>query len=109
MSTADHHTDASPAMAATPPTDKRALQVLRTELLHALGRAVRARRYELGLSQLKLSIVSGINHNYIGSIEQGKRNVAIVNLRRLAWALELTLTELMARVEEEAARTTHGV
>lgn len=58
-----------------------------TALLRALGARVRARRDELGLSRQELADTAGLHLNYLGGIERGERNVATVNLARLAQAL----------------------
>lgn len=67
-------------------------------LLHALGQRVRARRTLLGLSQEQLAERAGLHRNYVGGIEQGRRNVATVNLVRLAIALEVDPGELLANL-----------
>jgi transcriptional regulator with XRE-family HTH domain len=66
------------------------------QILHDLGERVRVRRHELGLSQEVLAEHAGLHRNYIGGIEQGRRNVAAVNLVRLAIALEIDPGELLA-------------
>jgi transcriptional regulator with XRE-family HTH domain len=68
-------------------------------VLRAFGERVRARRVTLGLSQEKLAERAGLHRNYIGGIEQGRRNVGLVNLVRLALALELDPGELLARLD----------
>ena len=65
------------------------------DILVRLGRAVRARRLELGLSQEDLAAESGLDRTYISGIERGQRNVALRNTERLAQALRLSLSELM--------------
>ena len=55
-----------------------------------LGRAVRARRTELGLSQEKLAGASGLDRSFVGEIDRGQRNVTIPTLLRLAFALDTT-------------------
>lgn len=61
----------------------------------SIGLRVRARRQELGLSQEQLAERSGLHRTYVGSIERGERNVASVNLVRLAEALEIDAGELL--------------
>ena len=68
------------------------------DLLRTLGNRVRARRLELELSQEQLGEIAGLHRNYIGGIEHGRRNVALVNLVKLALALELDPGELMKRL-----------
>jgi transcriptional regulator with XRE-family HTH domain len=65
------------------------------DILVRLGRAVRARRLALGLSQEDLAAESGLDRTYISGIERGQRNVALRNTERLAQALRLSLSELM--------------
>ncbi len=57
------------------------------ELLRALGSRVRQRREELGFSRQVLADRAGVHLNYVGGIERGERNVAIINLARLGRAL----------------------
>lgn len=80
-------------MAAATATD-----LVPEDLLHTLGERVRTRRLELELSQEQLGEIAGLHRNYIGGIEHGRRNVALVNLVRLALALELDPGELMKRI-----------
>lgn len=65
-----------------------------------LGQRVRARRLELGLSQDALARLAELHRNYIGGIEQGRRNPGLVNLVRIAVALGLDPGELLARIDK---------
>lgn len=57
--------------------------------LQVFGQRVRARRLELRLSQEELAARADLHRTYISSLEQGRRNVAIHNIVRLAEALEV--------------------
>lgn len=72
----------------------------------ALGTAVAARRAELGLTQEQLANASELHQRWISNIETGKRNPSYASLRRLADALELTTSELLALAEAIEARGT---
>jgi transcriptional regulator with XRE-family HTH domain len=65
----------------------------------ALGRAVAARRHELELTQEQLALRSGLHQRWVSNVETGKRNPSYASLKRLADALELRTSELLARAE----------
>lgn len=65
----------------------------------ALGRAVKARREELGLTQEQVALRGDLQQRWISNVETGKRDLRYSSLRRLAPLLELTTAELMVRVE----------
>ena len=58
------------------------------------GKALRKRRHKLGVSQEEFADMCGLDRTYVGGIERGERNVALVNIERIAKALKLTLREL---------------
>jgi len=60
-----------------------------------VGRNVRRVREKNGLTQEKLSEISGFSQQYISGLEQGKRNPTIVTLYELAQALGVSHMELM--------------
>jgi transcriptional regulator with XRE-family HTH domain len=66
----------------------------------ALGRAVRDLRVGRGISQEDLAHESGMHRTYLGGIERGERNVSYTNLKRLAVALGVPASDLLARAEE---------
>jgi len=59
------------------------------------GQRVAERRKQLGWSQEKLALESGIARSYLGGVERGQRNIALVNICRLAAALSVDPSELM--------------
>lgn len=63
--------------------------------LEVLGSAIRARRNRLGISQEALAELAGLHRTYIGGIERGERNVAVLNLLRLARALRTRPSKLL--------------
>jgi len=62
------------------------------------GKAVRQRRHKLGVSQEAFADLCGLDRTYIGGIERGERNVALVNVEKIARALRISLSELFRRV-----------
>jgi transcriptional regulator with XRE-family HTH domain len=67
--------------------------------LAAIGRAIREMRLAKGLSQEALADLAEIDRSYMGGIERGQHNVAMINLLKIAGALGATLRELAARAE----------
>ena len=68
-------------------SDKRFLQ--------KVGDRVRARRTALNLTQAQLAEKCGLHRTFVGSVERGERNVALLSLRRIAQALRATPAELL--------------
>jgi transcriptional regulator with XRE-family HTH domain len=62
------------------------------------GKAVRQRRHKLGVSQEAFADMCELDRTYIGGIERGERNVALVNIEKIAKTLKLTLAELFQGV-----------
>ena len=62
---------------------------MRDEILRLFGERLRELRTERNLSQERLAELAGLDRNYIGQIERAERNVALVNIVRIAQALEV--------------------
>jgi transcriptional regulator with XRE-family HTH domain len=62
------------------------------------GKAVRKRRHKLGVSQEAFADLCGLDRTYVGGIERGERNVALVNIERIAGAFRISLAELLRGV-----------
>jgi transcriptional regulator with XRE-family HTH domain len=65
--------------------------------LAAFGEAVRAARLEQGISQEALADIAGLDRSYMGGIERGEHNVALINIQKIATALDLTVAGLMVQ------------
>ena len=66
------------------PTDPRALFGLRLAQL----------RKAKGLSQERLALESGLARSYLGGVERGQRNIALLNICRLAETLGVAPAQL---------------
>ena len=62
--------------------------------LLALGAVIRNERLAQGLSQETLADLAKIDRSYMGGIERGEHNVAIMNLLKIADALDIKLSKL---------------
>lgn len=69
------------------------------DVLAAFGQAIRRLRVERGLSQEALAEAASIHPRYLSDVERGRRNIAMVNVDRLASALGVDLATLMAEVD----------
>ncbi len=66
------------------------------DIQRRFGQRVRELRLEKELTQEDLAFESGMDRTYINSIEQGRRNVSLVNIVRIAEALKIEPGELLS-------------
>ncbi|BCM94490.1 hypothetical protein IAD21_06397 (plasmid) [Abditibacteriota bacterium] len=71
----------------------------RSEALVALGQQIRKVRQGRGISQEDFAAQAGIARSYYGGIERGERNVAALNLMRIALALGVEVGELFPQLD----------
>ena len=62
-----------------------------------LGQRIRAIREKKGLSQESVALACGLDRSYFGGIERGEHNVAVVNLEKIAIALEMPIKDLFKK------------
>lgn len=74
------------------------------ELTEAFSSVLRELRTLRGLSQGDLSKSAGIHRAYICDLERTPRNVSVKNLSRLADALDIAPSKLVAAVERRIER-----
>jgi transcriptional regulator with XRE-family HTH domain len=64
-------------------------------LLRTIGLTIRALRRERGLSQEELAELANIDRSYMSSVERGLRNVSVLNVARIAAALDVPVRDLL--------------
>jgi transcriptional regulator with XRE-family HTH domain len=74
--------------------------------LERFGARLRAERERLGVSQEELADRAGLHRTYVGGVERGERNLGLLNVLRLARALNITPATLLT--DSRAQRKTHG-
>jgi len=67
--------------------------------LEQIGNRIRELRLDADLSQEKLSFACDLDRTYIGSVERGERNISVINLRKIAQALNIEVSALL-NIEE---------
>lgn len=65
------------------------------EILKRFGAKVRHYRNLLGLSQEKFAEKANVHRTYIGTVERGETNITLVNVCKLANALEVEISKLL--------------
>lgn len=63
--------------------------------LVALGSAIKRIRLENKISQEKLALKAELDRSYMGRVERGDNNVALLTLAKIAAALGVTLSHLL--------------
>ena len=66
----------------------------------AFGQVLRKHRLAAGLSQEQLGLESGVQRNFISLIETGQNQPTITTIFKLAGALGLTSSKLIAETEK---------
>lgn len=60
------------------------------------GQRIRELRARSGMSQEILSFRSGLDRSYLSSVERGERNVSIVNIEKIAAALQVSVAYMFS-------------
>jgi len=66
----------------------------KTDVLIKFGERVRDLRKERGLSQEQLAFKADLHRTYIGMIERAEKNITLINIEKIAIALEVPVLEL---------------
>lgn len=65
------------------------------ELCKLFGKRLAELRKRKGWSQEKLALESGLARSYVGDVERGIRNIALVNICKIADTMCIEVVELM--------------
>jgi transcriptional regulator with XRE-family HTH domain len=65
----------------------------------AFGQALRELRAERGVSQETVALDAGLNRGYYSGVERGVRNVSLTNIVKIADALGVPASDVLARAE----------
>lgn len=68
---------------------------LKQNILIKFGKKVREIRKGKGLSQEELAYNADLHRTYIGMIERAEKNITLLNIEKIANALEVSIKELI--------------
>ena len=74
---------------------KPSLTYSKNTILLSLGKAIRNKRTEKGLSQEALADDAELDRSYVGGIERGEHNLTLMNIKKLADALDTKPSQLL--------------
>ncbi|BBS38694.1 helix-turn-helix domain-containing protein [Enterobacter cloacae complex sp. 2024EL-00215] len=69
-------------------------------ILKAFGKKMYRLRIELQLSQEQVAERAQLDRTYVSSVERGQRNISLLNICKLAAALEVSPESLLANLGE---------
>jgi len=69
----------------------------------AFAKVLRRLRIQCGLSQEELGAEAGLHRTYVSQLERGLKSPSLRTVQRIAEALDISVSELMSLVEQEAA------
>ena len=64
------------------------------DIIAVFGQRVRMLRKARELSQETFADLAGLDRSYVGGVERGERNVSLINIKKLADALEISVDKL---------------
>lgn len=59
-----------------------------------LGQTIRSKRQEQGISLRRFALMVGFSHTYLVDVENGRRNIGIENLCKIADGLDIEVSKL---------------
>lgn len=66
-----------------------------SDILKRIGSNIRKLREAQGLTQEKLSEISGVDRSFLGKVERGERNISVLTLCEIAKALGTTASAII--------------
>ena len=70
------------------------------EILIKFGKAIRQIRSERQISQEEFADMCGMHRSYMSDVELGKRNISLENIKKIAEALSLSVSQLFLIVDD---------
>jgi len=67
----------------------------RSKIAAQIGRSIRQKREQQGLSQERLAELAELSKNYVGNVERGESELSVSTLIQLTKALNFSASELL--------------
>ena len=74
-----------------------------SESYQPLGNTIRENRKRVAISQMVLAERAGVTRRFIQEVENGRSDVSLQTLIRLAAAMGMSLTEICSQIEQAMA------
>lgn len=69
------------------------------EIILSFGSRVRTLRKIRGLSQEAFADLADLDRSYVGGVERGERNISLINIKKFAEALDISIEMLFQGVK----------
>lgn len=69
------------------------------EIKKSFGLKIQKLRQKAGYSQEKFSLLIDMDRTYYASVEKGRRNISLVNIKKIADGFGITLAELFSDIK----------
>lgn len=68
------------------------------DFLKKFGQRIKELRIETGLSQEKFALKIEMDRTYFSSVEAGRRNISICNIKKITDSLEISLSDFFENI-----------
>ena len=68
------------------------------QIQETFGNRVRELRQKREMSQEKLALLIDIDRTYLASVERGKRNISLKNIKKIADGLDVSISDLFKNI-----------
>ena len=68
------------------------------DIRHSFGNAIKKLRIQSGKSQEQFALSIGMDRTYYASVENGKRNISLLNIQKISDGFDLSLDKLFIEV-----------
>jgi regulatory protein munI len=72
---------------------------MKKDYLLLFGQRVRKLRQKTGLSQEKFALKIEMDRTYFSSVESGKRNISLLNIKKIADGLDISMEKFFEDLE----------